>query len=580
MYMKKIFIALATAVLAAPAFGAARQTNYTELDASSLVSNGLFHGNVMLADINNDGKMEVIVKGRDLNNGWANTLKVLYLDEAGTTLANSADLPTIDDCNWERILYPIDFNNDGNVDLIYASSWGSKLLRGDGTGNFTQVEDFSLPGEMDINDNDQEKWYTGTLCTADFNNDGYQDIVTFCGNPREDQGTPVVFFNDKGTGKFIKDETTGIAPQRGGTLCVGDYNKDGNVDLLVSGWADDFGNDCVRIWKNDGTGKFSEVIVGDNAGTERGQVIFFDLTGNGLLDVFITGTSCPNGWENAAYVYKNNGNDTFTKIEAGLTGVVNSGADWCDLNGDGYIDLVYSGEESSLQNAVYAFNEGNETFTAVSDKLGKHRGGAVVLAQDFNNNNIPDIMLMGYQDGDGPHHFQIYNGVGTRVANQAPQAPSAPAMTASGQKVVLKWGAGSDEKASQGTGATPAEALRYNYYVKTTDGELITAVPADPATGKLRVGNVNAASASLTVTLNIPVEKVEEWGVQSIDGGKAVSAFAKGTISSSSSIEGVEVSDCEAPVEYFNVQGIRVAEPSNGLYIRRQGSKVEKVYVR
>ena len=33
-------------------------------------------------------------------------------------------------------------------------------------------------------------------------------------------------------------------------------------------------------------------------------------------------------------------------------------------------------------------------------------------------------------------------------------------------------------------------------------------------------------------------------------------------------------------VEYFNLQGVRVAEPANGLYLRRSGNRVEKVVVR
>ena len=44
------------------------------------------------------------------------------------------------------------------------------------------------------------------------------------------------------------------------------------------------------------------------------------------------------------------------------------------------------------------------------------------------------------------------------------------------------------------------------------------------------------------------------------------------------------IADIEAEengaVEYFNLQGVRVAEPANGLYIRRAGNKVEKVIVR
>lgn len=43
-----------------------------------------------------------------------------------------------------------------------------------------------------------------------------------------------------------------------------------------------------------------------------------------------------------------------------------------------------------------------------------------------------------------------------------------------------------------------------------------------------------------------------------------------------SGIEGVEL-DNNAPVEYFNLQGVRVANPENGLYIMRQGDKVVKV---
>lgn len=35
-----------------------------------------------------------------------------------------------------------------------------------------------------------------------------------------------------------------------------------------------------------------------------------------------------------------------------------------------------------------------------------------------------------------------------------------------------------------------------------------------------------------------------------------------------------------APVEYFTLQGARVANPSKGLYIRRQGKSVQKVVIR
>ncbi len=49
--------------------------------------------------------------------------------------------------------------------------------------------------------------------------------------------------------------------------------------------------------------------------------------------------------------------------------------------------------------------------------------------------------------------------------------------------------------------------------------------------------------------------------------------------SGTSAVEGVAI-DENAPVEYYNLQGVRVANPENGLYIKRQGNKAVKVLVK
>lgn len=46
-----------------------------------------------------------------------------------------------------------------------------------------------------------------------------------------------------------------------------------------------------------------------------------------------------------------------------------------------------------------------------------------------------------------------------------------------------------------------------------------------------------------------------------------------------SGVENVEADDLSTPVEYFNLQGVRVQQPENGVYIRRQGGKVSKVHI-
>lgn len=45
-------------------------------------------------------------------------------------------------------------------------------------------------------------------------------------------------------------------------------------------------------------------------------------------------------------------------------------------------------------------------------------------------------------------------------------------------------------------------------------------------------------------------------------------------------ISNVTVADENAPVEYYNLQGVRVANPESGLYIKRQGNKATKVLVK
>ena len=45
-------------------------------------------------------------------------------------------------------------------------------------------------------------------------------------------------------------------------------------------------------------------------------------------------------------------------------------------------------------------------------------------------------------------------------------------------------------------------------------------------------------------------------------------------------VESVSEDDANAPVEYFNLQGVRVENPQNGLYIVRQGNKVSKQIIR
>lgn len=45
-------------------------------------------------------------------------------------------------------------------------------------------------------------------------------------------------------------------------------------------------------------------------------------------------------------------------------------------------------------------------------------------------------------------------------------------------------------------------------------------------------------------------------------------------------VKGISADNTNAPVEYFNLQGVRVANPENGLYIVRKGTDVKKVILK
>ena len=47
---------------------------------------------------------------------------------------------------------------------------------------------------------------------------------------------------------------------------------------------------------------------------------------------------------------------------------------------------------------------------------------------------------------------------------------------------------------------------------------------------------------------------------------------------SSNAVE--SVLDASAPAEYFNINGMKVANPTEGIFIRRQGTRTEKVIIK
>ncbi|MBD5233273.1 MAG: hypothetical protein HDS65_03740 [Bacteroidales bacterium] len=87
-----------------------------------------------------------------------------------------------------------------------------------------------------------------------------------------------------------------------------------------------------------------------------------------------------------------------------------------------------------------------------------------------------------------------------------------------------------------------------------------------------------AGSASTLVSYNVVPVEGEDAVYIYVYGNGAPGVKYKFTVAKkTSAVDGIEAELEDAPVEYYNLQGIRVANPEHGFYIKRQGNKTTKV---
>ena len=104
--------------------------------------------------------------------------------------------------------------------------------------------------------------------------------------------------------------------------------------------------------------------------------------------------------------------------------------------------------------------------------------------------------------------------------------------------------------------------------VDCTDASICIPVELPKGTVRTALNLVdNPTNLGKKVTLKCNIEKYF-----SIAGLKGTSEYILGT----SGIEEVGV-DANAPVEYYNLQGVKVANPENGIFIKKQGGRTSKV---
>jgi hypothetical protein len=453
-----------------------------------------------------------------------------------------------------------DYDNDGDLDLLLTGSTLasriSRIYRNNGDKTFTLQSAITLTGV-----------HNGSVDWGDYNNDGFLDIL-LTGSTGITMVTKV--YKNNGDNTFTEQTGMGLPGVGYSAVAWGDYNNDGNLDILLTGL--DGGSLLSRIYKNNGDNTFTGQSGISLTAVSGGAVGWCDYDNDGFLDILLTGNT---GTTQVSKIYRNNGNNTFTEqTSISLSGVANGSVAWGDYNNDGNPDILLTGMAGSTPISKIYKNNGNNTFTEQAGIVLPGISISSAVWGDYNNDGSLDIFMTGTIDGinciskvyknNNDNTFSELTGIsftGTYyssavwgdydndndldilVSGATPTGPVAKLyddnncimntppsppgyldpIVVNGYDVIFNhWDPGTDAQ-------TPESGLTYNIYAGTSPGGIQEISPmARLSDGYRRVvqrGNTGQVSFFI---LNDLTPGTYYWGAQAIDNSYAGSVFATG----------------------------------------------------
>lgn len=241
--------------------------------------------------------------------------------------------------------------------------------------------------------------YRGDAAAADYNKDGHVDLVM---TGLDSYGVPVMdLFKNNGYGNFSLVPGPFVG-QYDGSIEWGDYDHDGDMDILVTGKLKN-NKLATIIYRNDGGGVFTRIIT-DVPGVYDGCARWGDFEGNGRLDILITGND-GNGPITAIYKYVNG---KYFLLSRQFVPLENSAAACADFDGDGKLDFFVTGKNQYgfPECHMYA-NLGKAVFKDVSVAIRPLMRGSVDAA-DYDHDGNVDLLLTG-ESSERPYTLVYHN---------------------------------------------------------------------------------------------------------------------------------------------------------------------------
>jgi PKD repeat protein/predicted nucleotidyltransferase len=215
------------------------------------------------------------------------------------------------------------------------------------------------------------------------------------------------------SGLFSDQNDLGLTGVYNSSVAWGDYDNDGDLDILISGLST---APVSKIFRNNGNNTFTDQTGINLLGVQNSSASFADYDNDGDLDILLAGSAT--GSIPVSKIYRNNGNNSFAEqLSISLTGVTFSSTAWGDYDNDGDIDLLLTGQGAgSTYIAKIYKNNGNGTFAEQNDiSLVKISKGSVSWI-DYDNDGDLDIFLTGNSAlGSQASVLKIYQNAGSNV---------------------------------------------------------------------------------------------------------------------------------------------------------------------
>ncbi len=331
---------------------------------------GYGFGNFAIADVNKDGKLDLIVVVGNIST-YA-SLAVFLGNGDGTFQPpivstgppGAANHPVLD-----SQMGIADFNGDGAVDIVISDQANDTIsfLSGDNQGHFTLKStwlDGNNPSDIHV---------------ADLNGDGHLDFVAHGG-----LSASISVYLGNGDGTF-KPKVTYTGPHYANSVVLSDINHDGHLDMVISSFSD-----FVDILLGNGDGTFSNTSAGGSsyAGVAPTVIAVNDFDGDGILDIAVAS-------HNGIGILRGLGNLTYGPPSEFPAAPFPYNPAIGDFNSDGHLDFAVA----TTAGIALLFGNADGTLRA-ADAYDVGYQVTSLASGDFNGDSIPDLAV-GI-DGFGP----------------------------------------------------------------------------------------------------------------------------------------------------------------------------------